>query len=236
MRSSVIHLGLNSEDEDVLKPKFAKCSLQKYSEFIRSDIPGPFGTKSSRPSALRPSQSSVMKPSWEELQAQVEFLTKKKRSAKRKVPAAPEKSHATRGKVSKFGASSSPSTIRERGSSGQLWVRGQMPHPVAEVSEVIGPQLHSPRAAVAKIPPGRIIEPPLDILPISFWSCSVQSAELPSGASEGEERKHLRHERDEDLFLANAELAVGALSSIIRDSNLKKADSMSVGEALASSL
>ena len=34
----------------------------------------------------------------------------------------------------------------------------------------------------------------------------------------------------------NAELAVGALSSILRDSDLKKADSMLVGEALASSL
>ena len=34
----------------------------------------------------------------------------------------------------------------------------------------------------------------------------------------------------------NAELVAGALSSILRDSNLKKADSMSVGEALALSL
>ena len=34
----------------------------------------------------------------------------------------------------------------------------------------------------------------------------------------------------------NAKLASSALSSILRDSNLKKADSMSVGEALASSL
>ena len=34
----------------------------------------------------------------------------------------------------------------------------------------------------------------------------------------------------------NSKLDVGALSYILRDSDLKKADSMSVGEALASSL
>ena len=107
---------------------------------------------------------------------------------------------------------------------------------MAEVSEVTSPQLRSPRAAVAKSPLGRTAEPPLDILPISVWIPSTQSAELPFGASEGEGRKHLGHDRDEDLLLANEELVAGALLSILRDSDLKKADSMSVGEALASSL
>ena len=108
-----------------------------------------------------------MKPSQEELQFLVEFLARKKKSAKRKVPAAPESSHVARGKVPKLGASSSPSSIREQGSSRKFWVRGRLPHLVAEVSKVIGPQLHYPYVAVAKSPPGRIAEPPLDILPIS---------------------------------------------------------------------
>ena len=64
----------------------------------------------------------------------------------------------------------------------------------------------------------------------------MQSAKLPSRESEGEGRKHLGHERDEDSLLANAELAIGTLSSILRDSDLKKVDSMSVKEALASLL
>ena len=89
---------------------------------------------------------------------------------------------------------------------------------------------------VAKSPPERTAKPPLDILLISIWSPSTQSAELPSRASESEGRKHLGHERDEDSLLGNTELAVGALSSILRDSNLKKVESMSVEEALASSL
>ena len=115
-------------------------------------------------------------------------------------------------------------------------MRGQTSHPAAEVSEVTGPQLRSPRAAVAKSPPRRTVEPPLNILPISVWSPSAQSIELPFRVSEGEGRKHLGHERDEDSFLANAELATGAFSSILRDSDLKKADSMFVMKALASSL
>ena len=39
-----------------------------------------------------------------------------------------------------------------------------------------------------------------------------------------------------DSLLTNAELAVGVLSSILRDSDLKRADAMSVEEALALSL
>ena len=87
---------------------------------------------------------------------------------------------------------------------------------MAEVSEVKGPQLRSPYAVVAKSPPGRTVEPPLDILHIFVWSPSAQSAELPSGASESEGRKHLGHERDTELLLANAELGAGALCSILR--------------------
>ena len=83
-----------------MKRKLVKCSPQTYFELIRLDIPGPSGAKPSRPtkpsgtksfqpSALRPPQSSVMNPSREELQARVEVLAKKKRSAKRKVPTTP---------------------------------------------------------------------------------------------------------------------------------------------------
>ena len=59
---SGIHPSLSSEDREV-KQKFVKCSPRTYSELIKSDIPGPSGAKSSRPSSLRPPQSFVMKPS-----------------------------------------------------------------------------------------------------------------------------------------------------------------------------
>ena len=42
-----------------------------------------------------------------------------------------------------------------------------MPHSVVEVPGVADPQPLSPHAVVAKNPPGRTAEAPLDILPIS---------------------------------------------------------------------
>ena len=39
--------------------------------------------------------------------------------------------------------------------------------------------------------------------------------------------------RDEDSLLSHVELVVGAVSSILRDSDLKKVDALSIEEALA---
>ena len=133
-----------------MKRQLSKCLHRAYSKVIRSYIPGPSGVKpfrlsepsgakSSRPSTLGPPQFSVMKPSREELQVRVEFLAKKKRSPKRKVPVASKSSHAARGKVPKLGVSSSPSSTREQGPSGKFWARGRPQHPAAEVSKVTGP-------------------------------------------------------------------------------------------------
>ena len=88
---SGIRPGLSPEDEEV-KQKRAKYRLQVYSELIRSDIPGPSGVSPSRAPTSRPSLPFVMKtsregpsvvrPTREELQAQVELLEKKKRGVK----------------------------------------------------------------------------------------------------------------------------------------------------------
>ena len=43
-------------------------------------------------------------------------------------------------------------------------------------------------------------------------------------------------EGDEDSMFSNAELAAGAVSSILRDSDLKRSDALPVEEALALSL
>ena len=93
MRLSGIRPDLSPEDRDV-KRKLAKCLPRAYSELIWSDIPRSSGSKSSRPSTLRPSPPSLMKFSHErppvvkptkgELQVRVETLSRRSRSVKRK--------------------------------------------------------------------------------------------------------------------------------------------------------
>ena len=71
---------------------------------------------------------------------------------------------------------------------------------------------------------------------ISVWSPSAQNAKLPLTMPEVGGKDCFGTERDEDLLVTNSELAAGAVSSILRDSDLKKVDAMSVEEALALSL
>ena len=64
----------------------------------------------------------------------------------------------------------------------------------------------------------------------------MQSAEpLPSIAEELG-RKHPEDDGDEDSLLFNAELAAGAISSILKDSDLKRSGALPVEETLALSL
>ena len=97
---------------------------------------------------------------------------------------------------------------------------------MVEVSKVAGP----------KNPSGRTIEPPLEVLPISIWSPSAQNAKLPPMTPEVGGKDCFGTEGDEDSLLTNSEVTVGAVSSILRDSDLKRVDAMSVEEALALSL
>ena len=49
-------------------------------------------------------------------------------------------------------------------------------------------------------------------------------------------RKRLEADGDEDSLLSNAELAAGTISSILRDSDLKRSGALPIEEALALSL
>ena len=178
--------------------------------------------------SLKPSREGpfAVKPTWEVLQARVESLAKKKRSVKRKAQAPPESSLAIWGKIVRLGASSPPLTAKVWGSFDQVSARGQAPPPMAEVSKAAGPKNHS----------GRSVEPPLEVLPISVRSPPTQNSKLPPTTPEDEGRDCFRTEGDEDSLLTNSNLVVRAISSILRDSDLKRADAMSVKEALALSL
>ena len=113
-------LDLSAED-DAVALVLAKCPARPYLELIKSGIPGPSSLKPARPAALRPSPPSSMRvspigpsaatPTRGELLAQLETLSRKPWSVKRKTSGFAEKGRPTLAKVPRLGASSSsPST------------------------------------------------------------------------------------------------------------------------------
>ena len=110
-----------SVEDNVIALALAECPPHPYAELIKLDIPSPSSSRSTSSTALRPSPPSTMrfspigpsaaKPTKGELLAQLETLSRKPRSVKRKTPGSPEKDRSALGKVPKLGASSSSSSI-----------------------------------------------------------------------------------------------------------------------------
>ena len=73
-------------------------------------------------------------------------------------------------------------------------------------------------------------------MPITVWSPPAQSAEPPPSRVEKLGRKRSEADGVGDSLLFNAELAAGAVSSILRDSDLKRSGALPVEESLALSL
>ena len=238
MRFSGILPDLSPEDE-VVKLKLAKCIPRVYSELIRSDIPGSSGSRSSCPASLRSSSPSIMKsshvgppitkPTKEELLAWVEILSWRSRSVKRKTPDSLEKGRPAWGKVPRLGVSSSSPSTHTR-------VQGRVSLPPAKVPKAPSSQLRSGSVTKAKDSSGKAAEPPLEVMPITVWGPPAQSAEPSHLKAEELGRKPFEVDGDGDSLLSNVELAVDAVSSILRDSDLKRSSAMPVEETLALSL
>ena len=83
-----------SPEDNVIAQELVACSPRPYAELIKSDIPGPSSSRSTRSGALRPSPPSTMKvspigpsaakPTKGELLTRVEVLSRKSRSVKGK--------------------------------------------------------------------------------------------------------------------------------------------------------
>ena len=109
-------IDLNAED-NAIALALAECSPRPYAELIKSDILGPSSSRFARSTALRSSPPSTMKvspvgpsaanPTRGELLVQLETLSQKPRSVKRKTPGPAEKDRLVLAKVPKLGASSS---------------------------------------------------------------------------------------------------------------------------------
>ena len=160
-----------SAEDNVIALALAKCPPRPYAELIQSDIPGPSSSRSARSAALRPSPPSTMKvspigpsaakPTKGELLAQLETLSRKPRSVKRKTLDSVEKDRPALVKVPKLGvSSSSPSTHVRKPDRAQS--------SPAEAHTVLSSQPRSGSAAKAKGPLGGAVEQPLAVMPITI--------------------------------------------------------------------
>ena len=178
---------------------------------------------------ISPIGPSATKPTKGELLARVEMLSLKSRSMKRKTLDSGEKDRPAWGKVPKLGASSSSPSTHVR-------IPGQVLSPPAEIPKALSSQPRSGSAAKAKDSSGRTVEQPLEVMPITVWNPPAQSVKPPSSRAKELKRKDSETEGDGDSLLLNAKLAAGAVSSILKDSDLKRSGALPVEEALALSL
>ena len=73
-------------------------------------------------------------------------------------------------------------------------------------------------------------------MPITVWNLPAKSVRPPSSKAEKLKRKDFETGGDGDSLLLDAELAAGVVSSILKDSDLKRSSMLPVDEALALSL
>ena len=85
---------------------------------------------------------------------------------------------------------------------------------------------------------GATAEQPLAVMPITVWNSPSESAKSPPQRAAELKRKKTKPKVNEnkDSLLSNVELAAGAISSILKDSDLGRSKALHVDEALALSL
>ena len=213
-----------------------ECPARSYAELLRSDAPSPSGLKSAKSSALKPSPPSALgvfsfgpaaaAPTRGEILVHLEGISRKPRSVKRRKTNSPERDRSAPTKVQRLEAPSSLLVQRPERNSPLL----------AEVSLVSGPLPPSDPIAEAGNPSGEDGIQPLAVVPITVWKAPSESARSLPGKSAGPRRRTKpTTTENKDSLLSNAELAVGAVSSILKDSDIVRSKELPVDEALASS-
>ena len=87
-------------------------------------------------------------------------------------------------------------------------------------------------AAKARGPSGKVVEQPLAIMPITVWNPPTKSVRSPSSKVEELKKKDSESGEDGDSLLLDVEFAAGAVSSILKDVDLKRSSALPVDEAL----
>ena len=216
----------------------AECPARPYVELIKSDIPGPSNLRSARSTASRPLPPSTMgvssigltaaTPTKGEILVQLGALSQKPRSTKRKKSSSTEKDRPVLAKVQKLGASPTSSAREPE----------RAPSPVAEAPMVLSLPPPSKPNVEAKSLLGAAVKQPLAVMPITVWNPPLESVRSPPQRAAEMKRKKSKPkvDEDEDSLLFNAELAEGAVSSILKDSDLGRSKALPIDEALDLSL
>ena len=233
-------IDLSAEDNTVALA-LAECPGRPYMDLIKSDIPGPSSLSYAHSAASRPLPPSTVRvspigpsasnPTRGDLLAQLKMLSRKHRSVKQKTSGSTEKDRPVSTKVLKLGASpSSPSTYVQEPE--------QAPSPPSEALAFLSSQPGSRSAVKAKILLGGAVEQPLAVMPITVWNPPAKGVRSPPRRAEELKKKEPESKSggDGDSLLFDAELAAGAVSSILKDFDLKRSKALPADEALTPSL
>ena len=146
--------------------------------------------------------------------------------------------------VQNLGASPpSPAQELERASSPLVEVQelgASPPSPAQEPEQALSPLvltlLSPPRPDIkAKGLSGAAVAQPLTVLPITVWNPPSDRAKSPPRRTTELKRKKLKPKADAiiDSLLSSAELAAGAVSSILKESDIGGSKELPIDEALA---
>ena len=194
-----------SAEDNAIALALAECPSRPYAELIKSDVPGPSSSRSTRSAALKPSPPSTMKvppvgpsaakPTRGELLAQLEMVTWKPRSGKRKTSDSVEKDRPALVKVPKLGASSSSSSTH-------VHKPERVKAPI-----VLSSRSHYGFAPKAEGPSGGVVEQSLVVTPITVWNPPTKRVMSPSRRVEEARREDPESKigGDGDSLLHNAE-------------------------------
>ena len=240
-----------SDEDTAVALALTECSARPYVELLRSDIPTSSGLKSAKSSVLKflplsnPGVLSigpaVAAPTRGEILVHLEGISRKPRSAKRKKIDSPKRDQPVHTKVRKLEAPSSPPVQRSERASPSLaspaleTERGSPS--LAEVPPTLVSLPFSESTAGARNPSSEDGTQPLAAMPITIWKNPSENAKSSPGKSTGPTRGKTKTVTTEnmDSLLSNAQLVAGAVSSILKDSDIAKSKVLPVDEVLASS-
>ena len=107
---------------------------------------------------------------------------------------------------------------------------------MAGVHLVLGPLPSSEPIAEARNPSGEDGVQPLAAVPLAVWNAPSDSAKSPPGKPVEPTRRKTKPKiaENKDSLLSDAKLAAGAVSSILKDSDIVRSKELPVDEVLAS--